>query len=342
MSQFTEEFPSLESYWRSVVLFGKNTASYKFALAKSLLQLVSPEITRISLEDLAVPFAKNITEHLKTSDKQGTFKNSRFLEAARQFNRGELNEQELQTTTVSLGFNNVLDAFHMVNQSEIPVRFFDKDFQGRNKGIVVTDSLMKLKETVQFGNFSAEIEARWRLVETAWALGMSRDVIQIAVDPEDEHSERLITMGRRSDVTSTRDALNGYQKGKCFYCFDDISIDSGSENLAEVDHFFPRALRRARVSSIQLNGVWNLVLAGHHCNNWSNKSARIPDNSYLERLNKRNNFLIDSHHPLRETLILQTGNTATDRHNFLREMDGTAINNLIHRWKANFEHEPAF
>lgn len=34
---FQEEHPSLESYWRSIVLFGNNVASYKFALAKSLL-----------------------------------------------------------------------------------------------------------------------------------------------------------------------------------------------------------------------------------------------------------------------------------------------------------------
>ena len=28
-----------QSSWRSIVLFGKNTASYKFALAQSLMQL---------------------------------------------------------------------------------------------------------------------------------------------------------------------------------------------------------------------------------------------------------------------------------------------------------------
>jgi CRISPR/Cas system Type II protein with McrA/HNH and RuvC-like nuclease domain len=44
---------------------------------------------------------------------------------------------------------------------------------------------------------------------------------------------------RRTDVTSARDALNGYQKGKCFYCFDDISVESFSEDLGDIDHFFP-------------------------------------------------------------------------------------------------------
>ena len=36
---FQETHPSLESYWRSVILFGRNVASYKFALAKSLLEI---------------------------------------------------------------------------------------------------------------------------------------------------------------------------------------------------------------------------------------------------------------------------------------------------------------
>lgn len=39
ITTFQEEKPSLESYWRSVILFGNNVASYKFALAKALLEL---------------------------------------------------------------------------------------------------------------------------------------------------------------------------------------------------------------------------------------------------------------------------------------------------------------
>ena len=38
IAKFQEEHPSLESYWRSIVLFGNNVASYKFALAKPCLK----------------------------------------------------------------------------------------------------------------------------------------------------------------------------------------------------------------------------------------------------------------------------------------------------------------
>ena len=35
-----------------------------------------------------------------------------------------MSAEELQRQTVKLGFVNVLDAFHMVNGSELPLRFF--------------------------------------------------------------------------------------------------------------------------------------------------------------------------------------------------------------------------
>ena len=50
-------------------MFGKNSATYKFAFAKALLEQVSQEKTKISLSDLAEHFSRNVIEHLKQSDK---------------------------------------------------------------------------------------------------------------------------------------------------------------------------------------------------------------------------------------------------------------------------------
>ena len=60
MTKFQINDPSLESQWRALILFGKNSATYKFAFAKSLLELVNKETTKISLNDLSQPFSKNI------------------------------------------------------------------------------------------------------------------------------------------------------------------------------------------------------------------------------------------------------------------------------------------
>jgi hypothetical protein len=70
-TQFQINDPSLESQWRAIILFGKNSATYKFAFAKSLLGLVEKEKTRISIDELAIPFVNSIVEHLVKSDKQG-------------------------------------------------------------------------------------------------------------------------------------------------------------------------------------------------------------------------------------------------------------------------------
>ena len=58
MTSFTETTPTLENFWRSVILFGRNVASYKFALGKSLLELAGQDSDVVSLGELAVPFAR--------------------------------------------------------------------------------------------------------------------------------------------------------------------------------------------------------------------------------------------------------------------------------------------
>jgi len=40
MTEFQINDRSLESQWRALILFGKNSATYKFAFAKSLLEVV--------------------------------------------------------------------------------------------------------------------------------------------------------------------------------------------------------------------------------------------------------------------------------------------------------------
>ena len=100
MTDFIAKAPSLDSNWRAVVLFGRNVASYKFALAKTLLGMADRTDDRVSLQELAVPYANHLCEHLRGVDKQITSRSSKFLDACRAFNRGELSEDRLVETTV--------------------------------------------------------------------------------------------------------------------------------------------------------------------------------------------------------------------------------------------------
>lgn len=340
MAGFTDTAPDLETYWRTIILFGRNVASYKFALAKSLIELGSREHELIRLEDLAEPFARHVCEHLKLSPRQSTSHSSKFLEACRAFNSGDLTRSDLIGQTAKLGFVNVIDAFHVVNQGEIPKRFF-LDERQQNAGIRLTDEFFKMFEEGHTGDLIEEVEARWRLVETAWSLRLSRNLISI------KHDEKLSllftgTAQRRIDVTSSRSALNGYQKGRCFYCFDRISVLEGDAFLADVDHFFPHTLK-PEMPGAHLDGVWNLVLACKDCNRGHDgKFARLPNTALLSRLYTRNEFLIGSHHPLRETLMSQVGTTEVERKSFLQNQYDRARERLIHTWQPILRAEPVF
>ena len=179
-SRFYDIDPSLENYWRGVILFGRNVASYKFALAKSLLELADKKSDFIHLEELAELFSRHIVEHVKSGHKQATSSSSRFIEACEQYGKGAITHDQLIGTTTQLGFANVIDAFHNVNNAEIPQRFFTDERDGSRKGIRLTDNLFKLNELETAESLTPEVEARWRLVETAWELNISRQLISVS------------------------------------------------------------------------------------------------------------------------------------------------------------------
>jgi hypothetical protein len=62
------------------------------------------------------------------------------------------------------------------------------------------------------------------------------------------------------------------------------------------------------------------------------KFFATPVQKLIEKLHKRNNWLVDSHHPLRETIMSQTGQTMEARASFLRARQDIALDHLIHQW----------
>lgn len=174
--QFFSVTPTLANHWRAIIQFGRNVASYKFALGHSLIELSSSANDLIKLEDLAIPFSSHICRHLQLADKQSTSSNSTFLDACRKLNEGAITEAQLIEQTVRLGFNNVIDAFHRVGPDEIDLRFFI-DERRESRGIRLTENLYRMAENVDFADLLNETDARWRLVETSWEMNLSRTLI---------------------------------------------------------------------------------------------------------------------------------------------------------------------
>ena len=113
-----------------------------------------------------------------------------------------------------------------------------------------------------------------------------------------------------------------------------IQIDYKEESR---EFFADNKLRRVPVTaaSPSLNG-YQKVLACIDCNRGVNgKFAKLPSLPLLERLHARNEYLITSHHPLRETLIVQTGNSTEKRQKFLQDAYNCSITHYgIHqKWQ---------
>ena len=84
-----------EDYWRAIVLFGRNVQSYKFSLARALLEMRPNAGDLLKLEDLAPVYSRHLVNHLRLCDKQGTSPSSACLDACRNFIAGELSESQL-------------------------------------------------------------------------------------------------------------------------------------------------------------------------------------------------------------------------------------------------------
>ena len=154
-------------------------ASYKFALGKSLLELSAKGKEIITLDDLADPYSMHICDHLKLGDKQGTSTSSRFLDACRKFNQGESKKEELLDATAKLGFVNVIDAFHVVHDGDIPaIRFLERLHKQNNFFI---DSNHPLRETLIQQTQGTEPERR------ALAYKRSKELLGKNWEPEFEH-----------------------------------------------------------------------------------------------------------------------------------------------------------
>lgn len=326
---FTQAMPTLDNYWRSIVLFGKNTACYKFALAQALLETAKIGAAEVPLNNLAEVFADHVCKHLIKSSIQGTNPTNSYLQTCRDYNLGEVDRSKLIEATNRIGFRYVFDAFHNISGGELPFKFFSID--KKSGQIVLHDEMLELVSLPQAQSLVSEVDSRWSLVESSWRMKLNRNIVTVNYDAEDvgfyENNRQ-----QRSNITSARSALNGYQKGHCFYCFSPISTLSGSSNLADVDHFIPHVMRNS-LDGLNVDGVWNLVLACKECNRGTGgKFDKIPDVELLHRLHQRNSYLIHSHHPLRETLISQTGETDAERISFLQDVHSAASINKIITW----------
>jgi len=327
---------TLEDHWRAIILRGANVANYKFALAATLLELQPKSGQVLKFSDLAEPFSRHVSEALKREDKQCTSPTNSYLDACRKFNRKEISKDELIGTTVKKAFGDVVPRFHNVRGGKT-LSFYSPT----SGGIQITDNFSTLLQSPHIHSLPVEVDQRWRVVEHAWQLGVSSHALSGDITCNFEKEKKTFYgetfkngKKQRVSLAGILGLLNGYQMGRCFYCFRTMSL--ASEGLRpEVDHFFPFVLMSYRFPPELVNGAWNLVLSCEACNRGvGGKFDLLPDLSLLERLYKRNKHLISSHNPLQEVIKRQAGKTSARQHKIIQKWHSEASPHLIHSWSG--------
>jgi hypothetical protein len=280
---------SASDYWKGIILYGLNAATYKMALATSLLEFAKSGENKISWDDLSASFYENYRQRLldNPSPQQATPGRLTVLERiVNKENQGKLNRTQAIEEVGLAGFKDVIPRFQTIGRDAHIAKgaFYEFDF---GKSISLKDELLHLGET-SFVELSDEVEARWRLLEGAFSINHSQENFKLANDIRDIY---LHDGYKRTPLTHNIPFLSGYQGNVCFYCGEALGTD------VHVDHVLPRQI-------INHDEIWNLVLSHPDCN--LQKSDKLVGPQFIEKLIARNENIMGSNHPWKrkiETLL---------------------------------------
>lgn len=307
-SDFYRVEPTAQTSWRLAVLMGANSHTLKFALGSALLEFAAEGRTEVGLDELAVPCAMGLLRHLASAPQAqlGTADGPSDLlaVAARESERSlalGLPTDELRYATVRSLPAMVLRRFHHLGDgSELPHRFYEVTGSPSSRTVGLTPELLAVADCEQAPNLRAELDARWRIVESSFDPEVGRSLVEdgFAVDRE---ALALTDRSRRRPVAGLSAALIGFQHGRCQICGDAITPDDSTA----VDHVFPLSLMARANPAPDRNGpdldaVWNLAPAHVACDDA--KGDRLPNATELQRLARRNEAVMQSPYPLRRTL----------------------------------------
>ena len=301
-------------YWKSVVLYGLNTATYKIALAHVLLDCASDGIATLTWDELSDSFLAKYLERIDPDDpmpQQGIAGRQTVLERIVGEYRTTSHDLEYAINEVGKnGFNDVIRRFHNLGRTGIPElegMFYEFDF---GKSLTIKDNLFGVCEE-RTQELSAELDARWSLLEGAFSISNSNYVLA-----NDLRQIYLSDGEKRRDLTGNIAFLQGYQGNTCFYCREPIPA-----NDIHVDHVLPWSVLRH-------DDVWNLVLAHSFCN--MQKSDRIVGEHFLHKLIARNENIMGSNHPWKAKISAALGKTAKQRQLSTTEHYNNVCS--IHNW----------
>jgi len=290
----SEKFDDID-YWKAIILFGLNQATYKIALGKTLLDLADLNLDTVDWTVLSKVYFDNYVKRLNKNSVPQQSNPSRRTVIERihiQFQNGLITYDEAINAVEVEGFNDVIPRFQTIWGSKdlIGSKFYHFD---HGKKLYLHDSVFKINEDNR-EELLGELEARWSLLEGAFAIG--HENWELANDVRITYLNKGY---KRRNLTDNIPFLKGYQGNVCFYCGEKIM-----EGEIHVDHVLPRQV-------LQHDEIWNLVLSHGLCN--LNKEDCAVGIHYIEKLINRNENIMGSNHPWKYKISNDLGRTKAKR-----------------------------
>jgi hypothetical protein len=289
--------------WQALILYGLNTATYKIALGRLLLEFASQGKDRLYWSELSERFLRLYRERLKNGsgnpqqgDPTRKTKMERIISA---LDIGKLSETEALETVAREAFNDVVPRFQNLSDlsADVAAPFYEFTL---GKELVFRQELLAVASGDISGLLS-EIDARWSLLEGAFLIRRGDGQL------ENDIRESYLKAGtlKRASLAPNIPFLQGYQGNVCFYCGESLATGS-----VAVDHVLPRAI-------MMHDELWNLVLTHEFCN--SQKLDKLIDQNYLQKLCVRNENVMGSQHPWRSRIAQSLGTTPSERRRALEK-----------------------
>ncbi len=311
IKEFLESEQSALNTVRTLLLFGRNSATYKFALCNALMK--AKPSSELVASDLTEDFINEFISHYKNNPHQfnnGSTSLTKSIDQYLSSSKSHSDWSDLIDKAEKVIYLNVIDRFQNVGGGEIEKNYMLYEPLGTNndkasRKLILTDNILQILENdVLKKKVLDESHSRWQVVEEAWRAGVNPNTLEYDKQNEIFYSNcRNQRIGLRSAV----DVLSPYQKGKCFYCGRQLDKEGGSQSpsFPDVDHVFPLEML-VKLNIINPNGIWNLVIACMKCNRGADgKFMTPPCIEYFEKLLKRNVLFVEEHnHSLRNSILL--------------------------------------
>jgi hypothetical protein len=165
INHYLEDQNTSLNTFRTLILFGKNVSTYKFAFAHSLLK--QKAVDRLSYDDLRENFIRELVLHYQYNPYQFTKHKNNMTEAMDAYTDSQSNHNawnKLLNVSDKVIYNNVLDAFQNVGGGTIDKKYRLFEHDKKNKHIVLTDNVNSILENQTIiESLNTENQARWSL-----------------------------------------------------------------------------------------------------------------------------------------------------------------------------------